>query len=73
MLHNFVQTFVIFPQPLTWLMFQYEPNINVKRGMLLFMMGTVALLCSLGYSLPVAALYVLLAVELTIRIVITVA
>jgi len=73
MLHNFIQTFVIFPQPLTWLLFQYEPNITVKKGMLLCMAGTVTLLCSLGFSLYASLLYVVLAAEITLRIVITVA
>jgi len=73
MLYKFIQMFVIFPQPLTWLLFQYEPNINVKRGILLCMVGTVALLCSLGFSLIAAILYVLVAVEITLRIVVTVA
>jgi hypothetical protein len=68
MLYKFAQTFVIFPQPLTWLLFLYEPNINVKKGILVFMMGTVVLLCSLGCSLLAAILYVLLAVEISIRV-----
>jgi hypothetical protein len=68
MLYNFLNTFRVFPHSLLWVGFQYEPNINVKKAMFLFIAGMTALLHSLGWSLLTSFILVCLCLEVVIRL-----
>ena len=70
MLYNFLNTFRVFPHSLLWFGFQYEPNINVKKAMFLFIAGTVALLHYLGVSLLTSFILVCSVLEAAVRIMI---
>lgn len=67
MLYQFLQTFRIFPYSLLWFMFQVEPNVHVKRGMILFIMGAVMVFHSLGCSLITSLTAVGVLLEIAIR------
>jgi hypothetical protein len=48
-------------------MFQVEPNVHVKRGMILFIMGAVMVFHSLGCSLITSLTAVGVLLEIAIR------
>jgi hypothetical protein len=70
MLYNFLNTFRVFPHSLLWFGFQYEPNLNVKKAMFLFIAGTVALLHYIGISLLSSFIIVCVCLEIAVRIMI---
>jgi hypothetical protein len=70
MLYQFLDTFRVFPHSLLLFGFQYEPNLNVKKAMFLFIAGTVGLLHYLGWSLLTSFIIVWSVLEIMIRIMI---
>ena len=68
MLYRILDTFRVFPYSMLWFAFEVEPNINVKRGMFLFIAGMIALLHYLGVSLLSSFILVCSFAEVAVRV-----
>jgi len=68
MLYQFLDTFRVFPYSMLWFTFEIEPNVNVKKSIILFIAGTVGLLHYLGLSLLSSFIAVCICLEIAVRV-----